>query len=319
MNIKYINSAFIDKVKSKTDSSIIDTLTDILSLSKEAVYRRLRGDVQFSYTEVSMISQKLQISLDELVFGTNNYFEFRTLVPQHFEVDKTYAGMLKSSVQALNEEAYSADAHLYMASSDIPLLFIGEHEHLSRFYYYKILHNSGGTDAINKKYAEIEVPQHITDELKIFIDSFWSMNTTFVLSDSMFEQYLKTLRYFIAIELIEKTEVEFIKKDLLAMIDQMETITTTGKHQKGSLVTAYLSEINIDSAWGYIKGENNEIAFSRVLLADHVISQNPTVCKIYSDSIDNLKKYAILISQSGSTQRTKYFRKQRLLIEETLS
>ncbi len=43
---------------------------DIISIGKEAVYRRLRGEVPFTFYEVSLLSQSLGISLDQIV-GTN--------------------------------------------------------------------------------------------------------------------------------------------------------------------------------------------------------------------------------------------------------
>ena len=40
---------------------------DILYLGKEATYRRLRGEVPFTFAEVATISQHMGISLDKIV------------------------------------------------------------------------------------------------------------------------------------------------------------------------------------------------------------------------------------------------------------
>ena len=49
------------------DINLANTLADILCMGKEAVYRRLRGEVSFTIDEVALLSQKLGISIDQIV------------------------------------------------------------------------------------------------------------------------------------------------------------------------------------------------------------------------------------------------------------
>ena len=49
------------------DMNLANTLADILCMGKEAVYRRLRGEVSFTIDEVALLSQKLGISIDQIV------------------------------------------------------------------------------------------------------------------------------------------------------------------------------------------------------------------------------------------------------------
>lgn len=48
-------------------SNLANSLMEILCMGKEAIYRRLRGEVAFTFEEVSLISQHLGISLDKIV------------------------------------------------------------------------------------------------------------------------------------------------------------------------------------------------------------------------------------------------------------
>ncbi len=45
--------------------NLANYLTDALCLGKEAVYRRLRGEVAFTINEVALLSNKLGISIDQ--------------------------------------------------------------------------------------------------------------------------------------------------------------------------------------------------------------------------------------------------------------
>ena len=61
-----LNSGLIESMKEKIPegANLANLLMDILYIGKEAVYRRLRGEVPFTFTEAAVISQKLGVSLD---------------------------------------------------------------------------------------------------------------------------------------------------------------------------------------------------------------------------------------------------------------
>lgn len=52
------------------DKNIANVLTEILFIGKEAVYRRLRGEVPFTLYEAALIVKQLGISLDSLITTT---------------------------------------------------------------------------------------------------------------------------------------------------------------------------------------------------------------------------------------------------------
>ena len=47
-------------------AKLTNTLVDMLYIEREAVYRRLRGEVPFTFMEVMTIAKELGISLDNL-------------------------------------------------------------------------------------------------------------------------------------------------------------------------------------------------------------------------------------------------------------
>ena len=52
------------KDKMPGGNNLASALTEILCIGKEAVYRRLRGEVAFTFNEAAVISRELGISLD---------------------------------------------------------------------------------------------------------------------------------------------------------------------------------------------------------------------------------------------------------------
>ena len=64
-----LNTGLIEAIKEKipANSNLANVLIDILFIGREAVYRRLRGEVPFTLTEAAIISRKLGVSLDKIV------------------------------------------------------------------------------------------------------------------------------------------------------------------------------------------------------------------------------------------------------------
>lgn len=64
-----LNDRLIDAMKDKVPAGVnlANMLMDILCLGKEATYRRLRGEVPFTFAEAVAISRKMEISLDQLI------------------------------------------------------------------------------------------------------------------------------------------------------------------------------------------------------------------------------------------------------------
>lgn len=65
----YIVNELIAAMKERIPRGInlANYLTDALCMGKEAVYRRLRGEVAFTFDEIAMISCKLGISIDQII------------------------------------------------------------------------------------------------------------------------------------------------------------------------------------------------------------------------------------------------------------
>ena len=61
-----LNTSLIEAVKEKLPlkENLANLLIDTLYIGKEAIYRRLRGEVPFTLEEAALISRKLGVSLD---------------------------------------------------------------------------------------------------------------------------------------------------------------------------------------------------------------------------------------------------------------
>ena len=94
----------VDERKDSGGANLANLLMDILYIGKEAVYRRLRGEVPFTFTEAAVISQKLGVSLDQLIganFGGNALFGLN--IVHYADPVETYYAMIDGYAKIFRE------------------------------------------------------------------------------------------------------------------------------------------------------------------------------------------------------------------------
>jgi DNA-binding phage protein len=84
MIMNELNTNLIEAAKEKfpAKGQLANILMDTLYMGKEAIYRRLRGEVPFTFQEAAIISKELGISLDRIAgvsFSNNAMFDINVV------------------------------------------------------------------------------------------------------------------------------------------------------------------------------------------------------------------------------------------------
>ena len=99
------NTNLIEAMKEKLPlkGKLADMLMDTLYIGKEAVYRRLRGEVPFTLQEAALVSRKLGISLDKIIgisFKSNAMFDMN--IVDYDDPFESYYNILYKYVRLIN-------------------------------------------------------------------------------------------------------------------------------------------------------------------------------------------------------------------------
>ena len=106
-------------------------------LEKEAVYRRLRGDVPFTIFEIATIADKLDISLDHIIgcaSGKSRPFQLKMvnfLNPSEEDYD-----MLEHFVDELRYLGDDPDSEVGGALNILPQSLVLGYRHIYQFYLF---------------------------------------------------------------------------------------------------------------------------------------------------------------------------------------
>ncbi len=316
---KTINDALINAISSKIPShtNLASYLIDTLSISKEAAYRRLRGDVFFTFNEAATIVSNLDISLDQIV---GNDMDTGAIIN---------ISMIKSSndIQNYNEtlEKYikigktaSKDpfSTFHEATNKLPIYFYSTYPFLTKFWISRWLHQSNnliGTGSLE----DIKIPKKTLDLHKQFAKQLRSIPTSiFIWDRNIFKSLVKGILYFANLNLFSSNDLDNLRNELFELLEELGSLMMNAQYKSGGKIYIYLCNIAIETIYGYIESKDIKISLLRIYAINLVDSKHPDIFKIQKDWVQSLRRYSTLITDSSEMERIKYLDQQREYINQ---
>ena len=314
-----LNDNLIAAIREKLPpgTNLANMLMDVLYIGREAIYRRLRGEVPFTLYEASVICRKINISLDSVIGSREKGF---AVVDVHFAKDQdslsSYGEMLSYLVHSYTMAGGDNTAQFHLACNALPFMLYMKYDNLSKFLLFKWLYQRNAL-VPGSGFGDFQVPEEILDLQRQYVTAVRSINHESCLLDYMvFDYLIGDLRYFANIGLLRREDIDLVKGEVSVLIDDLESIAVKGQLPTGKEFQLYISSVNFDATYGLISGDNVRLAFLKVCGVNIVSS---TEMKLYEQLkvwIESLRKFSTLISQSGEMQRIMFFNRQRALIEK---
>jgi hypothetical protein len=287
-------------------------------MEKGAVYRRLRGEVPFTFNEVVNIAEKLDISLNSFLYTDTvqvdrfelNLVEYSNMNEMDYKQWDDYTLLIASSKDDPNSE-------LAESSNILPVIAYGQFESLARFYLFKynyLLHGSEG----RIPYNEVVFPERLQQIYYSYFIACQNFASTIYVWDYLIIRYLvNDVLFFNDIQLISADDVRQIKKDLLSLLDYIEQIALKGRlEETGNPIDLYIADINLEADYSYVKINDFHMTHVRTFLINSVASTDPASFRKAKEWIQSLTKSSTLISQSGTKYRTEFLETQRKIIAD---
>ena len=311
------NTNLIEAMKEKLPlkGKLADMLMDTLYIGKEAVYRRLRGEVPFTLQEAALVSRKLGISLDKIIgisFKSNAMFDMN--IVDYDDPFESYYNILYKYVRLINTLEDDPNSSLGTSSNIIPQTLYLKHYLLAKFRLFKWMYQNKYIQC--KSFEELELPQKLINIQKDYVDMTKHFHSIDYIWDSMiFQQLINDIQYFSSIHLISNEAKEDIKKELFLLTNELEDLATKGKTENGNTVRIYVSHINFEATYSYVETNNIQLSLIRVYSINSLTTMDNEIFCSLKEWIQSLKKFSTLISESGEMQRIQFFKQQREIID----
>lgn len=295
-----------------SEKKIVSYLMNLLNLSRESAYRRIRNDIPFTFKEIIAISLDLGFSIDEMI-GQNIQDRIFIDVPVSKSIDpvENYTEMLEASISLYKKLSEHSDSSLIYALNQPIFSSFMNLELLQKFHFYRWKDRMQDMP-LGFYFSDFELPSQITAIHKKYRYYFTKLNNmTLILCPNTTHSVVREINYFYRRMLISKEELMKLQNEMLRSIDVFEKETQKGISENGIKLDIYVSRLHIpsNSIWSkYNNGKSAVQFFNNIFPAtiyDSRISNN------HKKWIDCLLKYSTLISQSNEIQRSEFFNKQR--------
>jgi hypothetical protein len=315
------NELLLKKILENVPKSIkpIAYLMNLLELSSESVYRRMRGDVSFTFDEITKLSVSLNFSLDEIIGNDNEKRIFFDLQDENLEKpDKVFLTMLENLFNYSKRLSNANNSESIVALSKINPLFVVDYTYLFKFFYYKWVQQTG-TVPFNYSFSELTLSKEINYMIEKFRLNFFQYRSNFVtviLDQFICSNTIKEINYYYKRGLINDDELILIKQDLTDFLDSTEKLVQTGISKNGSKYHFYLSSFNIESNTIYTEHDSKFESQFWIYTVNPIVISNLKVASTQKRWLNSLKRYSTLITQSNEIRQSEFFSKQREYIDQ---
>jgi len=319
MKKELLHTQFLESLKEKIPgrSTLANMLVDLLCIEKEAVYRRLRGEVAFTFSEIALIANEFGISLDSTI---NNVLSVKSKPYQLKMNDFSNPSemdyiMIDQYLSILKEIAKDPNSTLVDSTNILPSSLYYPYRYISRFYLFKWLYQLGGVETV-KSYSQVDYPLQIQKLRKVDeMELKHIKNTYYILDPLVFQYMVNDIKYFLSINLMTEEDKEFLKKDFEALLHDMEVLAIKGYFEETkNKVRIYISCVNFDTSCWYLESKDYHINMIKVFVLNNIASLDEDSFIGLKKRIDALLRSSTLISVSGERQRIDFFEEQRKII-----
>ena len=310
-NLYYQEFMSVIRQKIPHKATLANTITELLDVDKDAVYRRLRGEVNFSFTEMAHIARKLGVSLDK-VAGIENVQSRPAQMNLSNQVSPTAIDyeMFNGHIDLLKSIRDEPETQIMEASNIIPHYLYQDYEYLTRYHIFRWNHAGFHGDVLN--YDEIEISEKLRLLQKENCECARHISsTTYVWDNMLFQRLAANIKYFTKVRLISEADAALIKNDLLMLLENLQNIAIKGKHEDtGKNVSIFISDVASDTNYSCLKSKNIHLTLLRAFVLNATVTFDIEVFKMASAWIRSMQQKATLISVSGEKMRAMYFEQQ---------
>jgi hypothetical protein len=305
--------------------SLVDELADLLSISNDSAYRRMRGETQLSIEEISSICKHFKISFDAFINSNDDScvnFTYHQL-SSHVNTFKEYLQGIKDDLDNVLKFPEN-ERQIIFAAEDIPVFQNFAHPHLTAFkifYWNKSILNAKGYE--DSKFETAHIDKELMQLASDIYERYAQVSSVEIWSDDTVNSTLKQIEFYWdsgafkskqdALKVCEEVNLMFTRinkqAELNVKLDLNNKPTATENNY-----SLYHSDVMIGnncvlSTTGNLKGVYISYNTFNVML-----TTNANFCHETELWLKNLIRKSNLISGVAEKQRYRYFKR----IDESL-
>jgi hypothetical protein len=306
-----IQSVFFERIRKllPSTSSPADEVAEILGISRDSAYRRMRGETVLSLDEVKRLALHFRISIDSILSpGIDDIalFQYRAVDGHRF----TFSTWLKTITENLTLLQKFPDPELWYFAKDIPVFYYFNSPLLSSFKMYfwmsAVLRYDGYR---NGKFNPDIIPREMTSVGQKIYGQYTSINRTEIWSEETLNVTLRQIEFFYDCGFFEDPSYATrLCDEYSVLLKEICVWAEAGyKDKKESGFTLYKNDLLIADNTILFKMGDRRMVFIPYNTLNILSTTNEQFCLQTDDYLKNLISKSDKISTTGAKQRNAFF------------
>jgi len=294
--------------------SFVHNLSELLGISYDSAYRRIRGEKELSLEELKTICTYYKISIDALFNFKRDHVIFNTLA-----IGKdgfTFESWLQTLLIEIKKIHQSKQREIIYAAKDIPVFYYFGFPEIAAFkffFWHKVLIPSSG---YSNELLTLEVPDTLYETGRQLLSYYMKIPVTEIWSEDTISSVLRQMEYCLVSGFFARKEDIFrlcdvLEKWLQHVQNQAEygfqfMLGTTPEGMENSY-KLYHNEILVNDNTILVQVDGQKTSYNTYNVINQLITTNPIFCNQIEDSLRNLMQKSTLISGTSAKERCRFF------------
>jgi hypothetical protein len=306
-----IQGYFISRFKKVLPPGVglAEEMADLLNVSIDSAYRRIRGETELTIDEIFKISKKHNISVDEVFSNESNTVTFGyTKLTDSVQNFEDYLERLYNHLKTINK---FENKKIYYVAEEIPMFYSFFSKKLADFklfYWQRSVLNI--PDYQQAKFEFGLVPEHLVTMAHNSYLEYLTIPSVEVWTNETVYTGVKQIQFYLDSGILTKELALELFAEYRLMIEMVHKNAESGRKNisdKTENYSLYNSEVVLGTNCIYaIMGEArfSYISFNSI---NSLTTNNPEFCEETEHWMRNLEKKSTLISGVGEKQRYQFF------------
>ena len=302
---------FIDRFKQILTPGVgaAEELADILKVSIDSAYRRIRGETELTLEEVYKITKKYALSVDE-VFGNQSdtvTFAYTKLTDSSANFE-AYLTRLFNHLKTINK---FDNKKIFYVAEEMPMFYSFFSKKLSEFklfYWQRSVLNIPEYQQVKFKWGI--VPQQLIDLAYNSYLEYLSIPSTEIWTDETVLTVIKQISFYFESGILSTEQALELLQEYRNMIEALHKNAESGrKNISDKNETYFLYDSDVVLGTNCIYAIMGEAKFSYISFnsMNSLTTNNSEFCEETEHWVKNLERKSTLISGVGEKQRYQFF------------
>lgn len=317
---------FFSHIKSKLPAhlSLVEEIAELLNISNDSAYRRIRGEKPIGLDEIQKLCSHYKVSLDQLLHLDNDAVIFSTNLDEQraHNLNNYMAGILGNltAIKAL------PGSHFFCFNKDIPMFYFMQFPELAAFKFFFWKRTIMNYPDLGKQpFNGVETDEDILEKAAKIIQTYIQIQSTEILNEEIVLVTLKQIEFYREAGIFENKHVLLkVYGQLEELINHLELQAEVGRkflyNEKPSALSAnnniYINETLLGTNIIYVEAGDRQMTILNHAGINFMSTQDKRFCDYTSNNIRNIIRSSTHISVTGEKERNIFFNSLRTRVYE---